>query len=684
MAATATPVEALLKRSNSFDMTNEKDRRELLQAAKKTDKDRYEDILKRYNPSQQKLLHEFVHGHSLDHLAKEIPCTLPTNVAYQQSLDILDGARETTLTLTASAGKDEGKTIELPITNYKEGKKPVLTYLGATFSNWGKTVLNAPVYTCVPETVHGVQGIVKYAIDNDYGVRVAGYRHSWSSIFGRERSGGKQFILISTLKLERAVLGNEANVEATGKYHDWKVELNKIEKKKDLSNGGCLVSVGCATTNEDFRKWCIDNNKYTLPLNVIMVEITFGGSNAPICHGAGYKTKTLSDLVEQIEYVDAKAKVQTITSDDSDFLSAASGCFGLLGVVTRLTLRLDKMTIARMVPMKLPVVEAIPPPADIVKQLPPKLKMSYDGYKPEQIQKFVEEFERRAFKDYYAEWFWFPLHDQMWVNTWSLAGPEAKATDYPSQDEIKRQIQESFVLEYVQESLRENRKTTPEEGTLLISADNALANMAMNSLPPNSSSGTNSVINTQLPNALHFRRGIQNARVRDIEVEIPIPTADSLDIVRKAWWQAILLVYDNKSTCPMRMPLEMRIMGDSDVLMAPQRGNKHGTCAIEVLTPLFMENEWESFAQKMLDRWMSLRTYSTPKLNIRPHWAKEWQRYTVDGKPWIQYLKETSYKDEIPKFKNILVQIGQKQGWTLGDIQKLFSNELLDTLFFGS
>ena len=43
-----------------------------------------------------------------------------------------------------------------------------------------------------------------------------------------------------------------------------------------------LVKVGSATTNEQLRSWCINHELVTLPLNVIMVEITVGGSNAPI------------------------------------------------------------------------------------------------------------------------------------------------------------------------------------------------------------------------------------------------------------------------------------------------------------------------------------------------------------------------------------------------------------------
>lgn len=78
----------------------------------------------------------------------------------------------------------------------------------------------------------------------------------------------------------------------------------------------------------------------------------------------------------------------------------------------------------------------------------------------------------------------------------------------------------------------------------------------------------------------------------------------------------------------MRMPLELRIMGDSDVIMAPQRNNSLGTASIEVLTLEDISEDWHAFAQEVCDDWMSLRsTFKGPdggKLNIRPHWAKEW------------------------------------------------------------
>jgi hypothetical protein len=49
-----------------------------------------------------------------------------------------------------------------------------------------------------------------------------------------------------------------------------------------LSGGKKYVRVGTATTNEQFRRWCINEGNVTLPMNIIEVEITFGGSNATI------------------------------------------------------------------------------------------------------------------------------------------------------------------------------------------------------------------------------------------------------------------------------------------------------------------------------------------------------------------------------------------------------------------
>ena len=94
--------------------------------------------------------------------------------------------------------------------------------------------------------------------------------------------------------------------------------------------------------------------------------------------------------------------------------------------------------------------------------------------------------------------------------------------------------------------------------------------------------------------------------------------------VQRAWWDAILKCYENADACPQRMPLEMRIMGGSDMTMAAQRGNKLGTCCIGVLTLENAAKIWPPYAQSVLDQWMTYTDAEGNKLKTRPHWAKEW------------------------------------------------------------
>lgn len=125
----------------------------------------------------------------------------------------------------------------------------------------------------------------------------------------------------------------------------------------------------------------------------------------------------------------------------------------------------------------------------------------------------------------------------------------------------------------------------------------------------------------------------------------------------------------------------MRIMGSSEVTLAPQRGNKLGTCAIEILTLKAVADIWEPYAQQVLDKWVSYKDNDGKQVVVRPHWAKEWYPYTVDGKPWVEKLKNEIYKNEIAEFKGLMAMIAKRHGWTLAHLKKTFSNEVLDYLY---
>ena len=651
----------------------------------------YSNTLAEYLPEEEKRLREFVQrgktaaeagqgfhlGPSLG-AREELPLIDLDGDGVPDSLAIGTSADIAKLSLGTTAGD---------VTIYDDPKQKTQVHVikGEQFQNWGRTFHNTPRLTCIPRTSYGIQQIVRYAKQNNMNVRAAGYRHSWSPVFGRNDQ-----IMISTLGLWRAT--KLPNIESLpgSQYFMPDTELNNIRfVSEPQPNQKRLVRVGTAVTNQQFRRWCNDQkleNASTLPLNVIMVEITLGGSNAPICHGAGRRHGTLSDLVHAIEYVDANGDVQTISKDkDPKFMTVAGGCFGLLGIVTHLTLELDPMCYAVMRPQKLPVMQAIPPPPDLEDEdIPDALRINIS---PEERAKAQREFENHARNDFYSEWFWFPYTSKVWVNCWNTVKDSTNAKDYPSTANVWLQFAETVLIQIIQssEAIWNLQEKFAWAQTTLISK------MGLYALPD--ITDADQPIKTQLPNALHFRRAIQNVRVRDIEVEIPLQPKhglledakfdDEIDwkLVQRAWWDAILTAYRNADKCPQRMPLEMRITGPSNIVMAPYRGHNLGTCSIEVLTLENMKEPWPKYAQEVLDRWMELKDNDGNYLKSRPHWAKEWHAMTVRKEPMVDYLKK-SYQGAIDEFRQVMKEIGAKQGWTLDQATERFSNELFNDFFF--
>ncbi|OWP06987.1 hypothetical protein B2J93_7721 [Marssonina coronariae] len=124
--------------------------------------------------------------------------------------------------------------------------------------------------------------------------------------------------------------------------------------------------------------------------------------------------------------------------------------------------------------------------------------------------------------------------------------------------------------------------------------------------------------------------------------------------------------------------------GNSNVIMAPQQGNTLGTASIEVISipDAVTDNEWVPFLQRLADLWMGHGDAHGALLDVRPHWAREWESINMRGQPAWQYLKEYAYKDAIPEFKSTLASVGAGQGWGLTDIQERFSNELWDYMIY--
>lgn len=102
------------------------------------------------------------------------------------------------------------------------------------------------------------------------------------------------------------------------------------------------------------------------------------------------------------------------------------------------------------------------------------------------------------------------------------------------------------------------------------------------------------------------------------------PTKPDWSYVQRAWWDAITIA-ENDPTGAVRVGIEMRIIGPSDMILAPQQGSTFGFASIEIVTSLSsgVDNTWIPLVQQIIDKWTSYEAGGV-KLNPKPHWAKIW------------------------------------------------------------
>lgn len=112
---------------------------------------------------------------------------------------------------------------------------------------------------------------MKWAKTQELRVRCGGYRHSWSSTFSQDKH-----ILVSLLNLEEVTKIPDA-MSISPEYIDADNELKVIQLAAPpgvaaVGADKALCRVGVSVTNEQFRRWAVKNDKWSLPVDVILVE----------------------------------------------------------------------------------------------------------------------------------------------------------------------------------------------------------------------------------------------------------------------------------------------------------------------------------------------------------------------------------------------------------------------------
>jgi hypothetical protein len=526
------------------------------------------------------------------------------------------------------------------------------------FENWGLTVKNYPVVMFYPKTKVDVQKIVKWAKNNGKRIRCSGYTHSWTPIYNDDNE-----VMICMIPNEQSQIPNappEPPVDGTLteiKYLGFAPDDYQPEIKPGIGKKH-LVKVGSSVTNEMLRVWGIKNN-LTLPLNVIMEDITFGGSNGSISHGSGINQGNLGDIVYEIEIINSESDTVTYNQKEDGFekFYSAVGALGLFGVTVSITFLMNEMTYIEVNTIKVDL--------DLI----PRYRTGFDalGERDDKYLESVKKFESLIMNNYYNEFFWFPLQDKLVVNCWdnkSVKANDPEIRDFPLEKDVRSEKIKSYLMELVGDkvfNLLPLKTQTEIIGTIALSQFSDTKHK------------------TYLYNGLHFQRGIHYWRVRNYELEIPLPESpDDKDkpdfkIIQRAWWDAIDYVRQmaENDDCPINVAMEMRIMKGSNVMMAPQKNNSW-TLMIEILGNMNVpKNRWDGVAQEINDIW-SAKYQDMKDFNFRLHWGKQFHMINMKGLNYLDYAKEYAYKNEIRIFNKYRSK---------ADKTGMFSNKTYDYIF---
>lgn len=554
-----------------------------------------------------------------------------------------------------------------PVKTLKRGEK---------FTNFGLNLVHSPAVTFEPQTRTGVANIVKWAVAQGKRVRCSGFRHTWSNLYSQDNQ-----VLLSMIPASKATGKSFNAVTPVVPTPD---DLEGITWIGEEAPGVGLVRFGASTSNGQFLEWALRNG-WTLPMSVDLVEITFGGQTAPMTHGTGLDHPTMSDLVSEVEFINANGELQTV--NDPKKLRAAAGSLGVMGIITAVTMRLERMTYANMKPYKPPAMLGVPPPPNWDKPIPKQLDIKAT---PAQLAGAQKTFEDQIKTNYYNEWFWFPFQTKCFVNCWQNDGDPAKSKTLSKSAALMQDVQGVFGS-WANAVLG----STAGDGEFMTKF---VAWSAMNVLPDLGEAKQPEV--TPVIEAFYFRRGLHNMPMRDMELIIPIPgrrdKPEKADwtIINRAWWDCIHLIYSYaaQGKYPVRLGLAMHIISDSDMLLAPERGNKvhkgshrtFGSCSINISTvPQTPQDVWEEFSQDLANVWQSYTFPDGTPLNVRAHWVKEWEFLTTpEGVPLATHYSKVAYKEQIAKFNKTLKEIASDGGWATKTMRKTFSNTLLDSILW--
>ncbi|KAF9548294.1 hypothetical protein EC957_006790 [Mortierella hygrophila] len=388
----------------------------------------------------------------------------------------------------------------------------------AAWTNWAKNQFCNPTEIFHPKTLQDLTAIVLKAKATGKKIRCAGSGHTWSS------SSVTDGYLVDVNGMQQI---HEPVYD--GAQKTWTVTMETGVLVKDLDDA--------------LRK---HDPPLTLPSNVVLDSVRYGGIMSLGCHGAATHTRTLPDLVTEVTIIDANGNLNTFSEvKNPEEFAAATVNLGLLGIIYTYTLRVEPM-------FRLHMTDRYPLLSDYFstpEQDGAKLKAMVLGN--DQTEIFYWPFNTPGLE---------AANDRIWIKQWRRTTEPISIS--PEYEAFKQIIQGAV-------------------------------------------GGKDSDDVLEAPDAIHYQAGIDNLPCVDLEMAFKVNEDFSNVVV--AWNYVVdqLYEYANRGEYPFNLTLEMRFVKASTMLMSAAYDTDPEAiyCMVEVLsvnnTPGFDE-----FSSKMAKFWM--------------------------------------------------------------------------------
>ncbi|RIA90986.1 hypothetical protein C1645_768607 [Glomus cerebriforme] len=461
--------------------------------------------------------------------------------------------------------------------------------------NWAGNISFKPAKIFNPKSVQDLKDYVKAAQKDGKKIRCAAEGHTWSSL---------------------------------SMTNDYLVILNNLDKVTvEKRNDGYVVHAEAGAEISQIDE-VLENHDPPLTITSMTVldNVRIGGVVATGCHGARTESRTIVDQVVGLQIVTGDGELHEFSDEiNRDEMNAARVSLGLLGIIYRVSLRVEPMYDLRM-------IDTYP------------LKSNFNAAT---LKNLIENSDG-------LEIFYWPFNsssketEKLWIKRWIKSIEPATLSDLQQVFLRVAQSASTKIAHDFYQLILESPEKTPSITNLagkvkLIERDEVW----------------------KAPNAIHYQAGIDNIPCYDLEFAIKADKDFENVVTEIDYVFNKIYDYAKEGKYPINLVVEMRILKSSSAILS--NGYDEDPDAIyfflEVLsitgTPLFNE-----FTTELAQRWMQ-------KYNALPHWAKSWEYL-----PNITEYIHDKLGERINKFEAVRVKYDPNN--------MFFDNESLKRVFYGT